>query len=151
MTAITALAGGTVDLAALQTVSGGAAQLTSDGAGSVLELPVLGRFGAQSNYEYLSSLQVTNSGTVNDGSLTGMTNVSLIVSGSSENLTLAGLTTFNSGDSCSRVTPGPSSEKVTVLRQSGHTAMLCLRHLVVVLVTQDPCSRIYYLIQWFLC
>src|SRR5674476_1637138 len=40
-------------------------------------------------------------------------------------------TTFNSGDSCSRVTPGPSSEKVTVLRQSGHTAMLCLRHLVV--------------------
>jgi len=35
--------------------------------------------------------------------------------------------------------PGPHSEKVTALRQSGHTAMLCLLHLV---VTQVPDVRV---------
>ncbi len=87
VTQVEALSGGTVDLAALSTISGGAAALDSDGSDSVLDLSALTSF-ANSDGEYPSELDVTNDGTVTGA--TGVTNLAYV------NLVLDGTGTWSS-------------------------------------------------------
>ena len=55
--------------------------------------------------------------------------------------------TLNSGDSYSKVTPGPSSERGLCCANPPYR-LLCLGHLVVTYsLLKTPCSRIYYLIH----
>ena len=75
-----ALAGGTVTLSALQTINTGTVVLESDGANSVLNVAALTSFAEANGWTY-STLQSSNGGTVNDGSLASLSNVNLNVAG----------------------------------------------------------------------
>jgi hypothetical protein len=99
-TYVEALAGGSVNLSAVQTIDTGPVRLVSDGAGSVLNLAQLSSLTGTTNVNTWDSwLQLTNGGSLtNAGVLTGLTNVELTVSGSTENVTLSGVTTFVGGN-----------------------------------------------------
>ncbi len=92
-----ALAGGTVNLPALKTINTGTVVLESDGTNSVLNVPALTSFIETAGWTY-STLQASTNGTVNDSSLASLSNVNLNVDGSSQNLTLSSLTSFNSSN-----------------------------------------------------
>ena len=75
-----ALAGGTVTLPALKTINTGTVVLESDGAGSVLNVSALTSF-TEANGWTNSTLQATNGGTVDDGSLASLSGVNLTSTG----------------------------------------------------------------------
>ena len=95
-TQIEALAGGTVTVSALKTINTGTVILEADGASSVLNVSALTGF-TEANGWTTSTLQASNSGTVEDSSLASLSNVNLNVAGPGENLTLTPLTSFASG------------------------------------------------------
>ena len=63
-----ALAGATVTLSALKTINTGTVVLESDGTDSVLNVSALTSFTETNGWTY-STLQASNSGTVEDGAL----------------------------------------------------------------------------------
>ncbi len=83
-----ALAGGTVTLSGLHTINTGTVVLEADGASSVLNVSNLTSFVEANGWTY-STLQASNSGAVDDGSLATLSNVNLNVAGPGENLTLS--------------------------------------------------------------
>jgi hypothetical protein len=91
-----ALAGGTVNLPALQTINTGSVILESDGTGSVLDVAALTSF-AESRSWTDSALQASNGGTVQASSLASLSSVNLTVAGAGEGLTLGSLTSYASG------------------------------------------------------
>ena len=92
-----ALAGGTVTLSALKTINTGTVVLEANGASSVLNVSSLTGF-TEANGWTTSTLQASNSGTVEDSSLASLSSVDLNVAGPGENLTLTPLTSFTSGN-----------------------------------------------------
>ncbi len=76
-TDVQALAGGDVELPALTQVSGGPVQLEGDGTGSQLNVSALSSFTGNGDINHMSILQASNSGTVRDGGLTSLKDVSL--------------------------------------------------------------------------
>ncbi len=92
-----ALAGGRVNLPALKTINTGTVILESDGTGSTLNVAALTGFTETGGWTY-STLQASTNGTVDDSSLTSLSNVNLNVDGAGQNLTLAGLTSYSSGN-----------------------------------------------------
>ena len=92
-----ALAGGTVTVSALKTINTGTVVLESDGASSVLNVSALTGF-TEANGWTTSTLQASNSGTVEDSSVASLSNVNLNVVGPGENLTLTALTSFATGN-----------------------------------------------------
>ena len=91
-----ALAGGTVNLSGLKTIDTGPLVLESDGANSVLNLAGLTSF-TETFDSADSILQASNGGAVDDGNLASLSHVDLNVAGTGEALTLAGLTSYDSG------------------------------------------------------
>ncbi len=82
LTQVQALAGGDVEMPALTQISGGPFQLTSDGAGSVLNISALTSFtGVHTGQGHDSTLQATNSGDVQDNDLTTLSDVDLTLDG----------------------------------------------------------------------
>ena len=81
----------------MKTINTGTVVLESDGTGSTLNVAALTGFTETNGWTY-STLQASNGGTVDDSSLASLSNVNLNVAGSSEDLTLAGLTSFSSGN-----------------------------------------------------
>ena len=75
-----ALAGGTVTLSRLKTINTGTVILESDGANSVLNVPILNGF-TETNGWTDSTLQASNGGTVDDGSLASLSDVNLTDAG----------------------------------------------------------------------
>jgi RHS repeat-associated protein len=75
-----ALAGGTVTLSALTQIDTGPVSLESDGAGSTLNVPQLTNFSLSVEAN-LSTLQVTQGGTVNAGNLTSLDYVNVTLDG----------------------------------------------------------------------
>ena len=67
-------------LSALKTINTGTVVLESDGASSVLNVSALTGF-TEANGWTNSTLQATNGGTVNDGSLTSLSSVNLTIDG----------------------------------------------------------------------
>jgi RHS repeat-associated protein len=92
-----ALAGGTVTLSGLHTINTGTVVLESDGAGSVLNVSALTGF-AEANGWTTSTLQASNGGTVDDGSLATLSNVNVDIIGTAEKLTLNSLTSYGGGN-----------------------------------------------------
>ena len=92
-----ALAGGTVTFSALQTINTGTVVLESDGTGSTLNVAALTSFTETNGWTY-STLQASNGGTVDDSNLASLSSVNLNVAGPGEDLTLAGLTSYDSGN-----------------------------------------------------
>ena len=80
-----ALAGGTVTLSGLTTINTGTVVLEADGTASVLNVPMLTTFTEANGWTF-STLQASNSGTVNDGSLATLSNLNLTITGPGENL-----------------------------------------------------------------
>ncbi len=84
LTEVEALAGGDVELPALTAINGGQDQLTSDGAGSVLNVSALTSFSGSVPFQnYGSFLHVTNHGTLKDTSLVAIAGVDLVVDSTS--------------------------------------------------------------------
>ena len=140
-----ALAGGTVTLPALQTIDTGTVILEGDGTGSVLNLAALTSFVEANGWTY-STLQASNGGTVDDSSLAGLSNVNLIIEGTGENLTLGGLTSFNSGNitvsggaslSLPGVTGYSGNASTTTLEATGTGSTLTLAKLTSVTQTAN--------------
>ena len=71
-----ALAGGTVTLTGLKTIDTGTVVLEADGTSSVLNVSALTGF-TEANGWTNSTLQASNGGTVQDGSLATLANVNL--------------------------------------------------------------------------
>ncbi len=92
-----ALAGGTVNLSGLKTIDTGTVTLEADGANSTLDVSALTGF-TQANGWTDSTLQASNSGTVADGGLAGLSGVNLNIVGPGEALTLSGLASFGGGN-----------------------------------------------------
>ena len=92
-----ALAGGTVTLTKLQAVNTGTVVLEADGSASVLNVPALTTFTEANGWTY-STLQASNNGTVNAGSLATLSNVNLTISGPAENVTLGSVTSFTTAN-----------------------------------------------------
>ncbi len=78
---IEAFAGGAIALPTLSNISGGPVILESVSAGSVLNVPDLASFAGESGRNSYSTLQVTNHGGVNDGKLTTLAYVNLVLDG----------------------------------------------------------------------
>ena len=93
---VEALAGGLVAMPKLTQISGGPVLLESDGASSDLEVAALANFSASAAGQfYRSTIQVTNGGTLEAGSLTGsLANVNLAVGGTGMNVTFARVTSL---------------------------------------------------------
>jgi len=97
---VQALAGATLDLPALTQISRGPVTLESDGTGSVVKVPDLTSFswnlgtgfGARQN----DTLQVTNSGTLQNGSPASLSHVSLTLDGTGT-LSSSQITSFTYG------------------------------------------------------
>ncbi len=96
LTTVQALAGGDVQSPALAQLSGGPFQLESDGTGSQLNVSALTSVQAQNTITDKSSLQVTNHGTVLDGSLTSLNNTNLTLDGTGT-IATSQITTYTSG------------------------------------------------------
>jgi hypothetical protein len=111
-----ALAGGTVTLSALKTISTGTVILEGDGTDSTLNVGALTSIAETGGQTY-STLQASNGGTVDDGNLASLSNVNLTVAGTATVSTaqigsynggtitinggspnFSGLTSFNSGN-----------------------------------------------------
>ncbi len=78
---IEAVSGGTVALPLLTSISGGPVFLESVGAGSVLNVSDLTSFSGQSGRNSYSTLQATTGGVVDDGKLTTLAYVNLVLNG----------------------------------------------------------------------
>ncbi len=74
---VQALAGGDLEMPALTTISGGPVQLTSDGTGSILDVAALSSYRGNFGDSIFSALQVSNHGTLQDGSLSSLSAVDL--------------------------------------------------------------------------
>ena len=90
-----ALAGGTVTFTGLKTIDTGTVVLEADGASSVLNISALTSF-TEANGWTNSTLQATNGGTVEDGSLTSLTGVNLTIDGAST-IATAQITSYTGG------------------------------------------------------
>ena len=89
VTDVQALAGGAVELPALTQISGGDVVLKSDGSNSLLSVPALTSFATAAGLqttEFPSTLQISNGGGVQAGSLGTFTNGNLTVTGDSASL-----------------------------------------------------------------
>ena len=144
-TSFEALAGGTVTLSGLTTINTGTVVLEADGTASVLNVPVLMMFTEANGWTY-STLQASNSGTVNDGNLATLSNLNLTVAGPGENLTLGSVTSFNSGNiavsggaslSLPGVTSYTGNTGATTLEATGTGSVLTLAHLTSVTQTAN--------------
>ncbi len=96
LTTVEALAGGDVQSPALTQLSGGPFQLESDGTGSQLNVSALTSVQAQNTITDKSSLQVTNHGTVLDGSLTSLSGTNLTLDGTGT-IATSQITSYTSG------------------------------------------------------
>ena len=120
-TAFEALSGGTVSLPALHAINTGTVHLEADGANSVLN--VAGLTGiTEANGWTTSTLQATNSGTVNDGGLVTLAGTNLTIDGTAT-IATAQLTSY-AGGSISISGGSPSFAGLTSFNGSNVTALL---------------------------
>jgi hypothetical protein len=93
---VTATAGGTVNLPLLAQINTGPVLLFCDGAGSMLDLSALADFSVASGSWTVSIMQASNGGTIEDGSLTSLAGVDLLLDGVSTAST-SQITSFTGG------------------------------------------------------
>ena len=132
-----ALGGGTVTLTGLTSINTGSVVLESDGTGSTLNVSNLTSFIDNGGFVF-STFQLSNGGAIDDGSLTALTNVNLIVGGT-ETLTLGNITTLAGGNitvsgGATLSLPGltsysPNSGSTTALEATGAGSVLALANL----------------------
>ena len=135
-----------MNLPALKTINTGTVILESDGTGSVLNVAALTSFTETGGWTY-STLQASNGGTVDDGSLASLSNVNLNVAGTGENVTLGSLTSFGSGNitvsggatlSLPGVTSYTGNATTTTLEATGTGSTLTLANLASVTRRSTP-------------
>jgi hypothetical protein len=78
---IQAASGGNVELPSLKTVSGGAAEVMTDGAGSALDVSLLSSFTRNTDFAVVSEVVVTHGGTLKDPALTILNGVDIMLDG----------------------------------------------------------------------
>ena len=118
-----ALAGGTRDLSGLKTINTGTVILEADGTGSTLNVPALTGF-TEANGETYSTLQASNGGTVDVSKLTALSNVDLNYAGSTSDLKIGSLTSYNTGNLT--VSGGASLSLPGITSYTGNTATTAL-------------------------
>ena len=142
-TELEALTGGRVNLPALTTINTGTVILESDGTGSILNVAALTSFTETAGWTY-STLQASTNGTVDDSKLASLSNVNFNVDGASQNLTLAGLTSYGSGNitvsggatlSLPGITSYTGNATTTALEATGAGSTLTLANLASVTQT----------------